>query len=149
MKKIKDDGIVIGPDTWEELALDDWNSFRFFMWQIRYGIEELNKEWSYADLQKAVKIFLKSFYGNEKLSGFTEKTKRNYSLVDDDAEVGEDGQCHSCHRKFKKGKKRWEEEETGKQFCKKCVQLQVDPKLFAKAEEDPEFKIVEKLISKN
>ena len=148
MKKIKDDGIVIGPDTWKKLALDDWNAFRFFMWQIRYGIEELDKKWSYADLQKAVEIFLKSFYGNEKLSGFTEKTKRNYSLVDDDAEVGEDGQCHSCHRKFKKDKKRWEEE-TGKQFCKKCAEQQVDPKLITKAEKDPEFKIVEKLTSKN
>ena len=149
MKKIKDGGIIIGSYTWKELALDEWNAFRFFTWQIRYGIEELKKKWSFDDLQKAVKIFLNSFYGNEKLSGFTEATKRNYSLADDDAEVEEDGQCHSCHRKFKKGKKRWEEEETGKQFCKKCAQRHVDPKLLAKAEKDPEFKIVEKLISKS
>ena len=148
MKKIKEGGIVIGPDTWKELTGDEWNAFKFFIWQIRYGVEELNKKWSVADLQKAVKIFLKSFYGNEKLSGFTEQTKRNYSLADDDAEE-EDGQCNSCHVKFKKGRKRWEEEDTGKQFCKKCVRLQVDPKLFAKAEEDPEFKIMKKIISKS
>lgn len=148
MKKIKEGGIVIGPDTWKELTGDEWNAFKFFIWQIRYGVEELNKKWSVADLQKAVKIFLKSFYGNEKLSGFTEQTKRNYSLADDDAEE-EDGQCNSCHVKFKKGRKRWEEEDTGKQFCKKCVRLQVNPKLFAKAEEDPEFKIMKKIISKS
>jgi hypothetical protein len=149
MKKIKEGGLVIGPDTWEELTGDGWNAFKFFIWQIRYGVEELNKKWSVTDLQRAVKIFLKSFYGNEKLSGFIEKTKRNYSLADDDAEVGEDGQCNSCHGKFKKGRKRWEEEETGKQFCKKCVKQQVDPKLFVKAENDPEFKIMKKIISKS
>ena len=68
--------------------------------------------------------------------------------ADDDAEE-EDGQCNSCHVKIKKGRKRWEEEDTGKQFCKKCVRLQVNPKLFAKAEEDPEFKIMKKIISKS
>ena len=149
MKKIKEGGIVIGPDTWKELTGDEWNAFKFFIWQIRYGVEKLNKKYSVADLEKAVKIYLKSFYGNEKLSGFTEQTKRNYSLADDDAKVGDDGQCNSCHRKFKKGRKRWEEEETGKQFCKKCVKQQADPKLFAKAENDPEFKIIKKIISKS
>ena len=149
MKKIKDDGIIIGPKTWKEFSGDDWNAFRFYMWQIRYGIEELNKKWSYDDLQKAVEIFLKSFYGNEKLSGFTKATERNYSLADDDAGVGKDGQCHSCGRKFKKGKKRWEEGETGKQFCKKCAEQRVDPELLAKVEADPEFKIVKKLISES
>ena len=44
MKKIKDGGIIIGLNTWKELTGDDWNAFRFFMWQIRYGIEELKKK---------------------------------------------------------------------------------------------------------
>ena len=67
MKQIKEGGIVIGPDTWKELTGDEWNAFKFFIWQIRYGVEELNKKWSYADLKKAVKIFLNSFYGDEEL----------------------------------------------------------------------------------
>jgi hypothetical protein len=71
MTKIKEGGIIIGPDTWKGLTGDGWNAFRFFIWQIRYGIKELNKKWSYADLQKAVEIFLNSFYGNERLSGFS------------------------------------------------------------------------------
>ena len=73
MKKIKEGGLVIGPDTWKELTGDEWNAFKFFIWQIRYGVEELNKKWSAADLQKAVKIFLKSFYGDEELLAKAEK----------------------------------------------------------------------------
>ena len=67
MKQIKEGGIVIGPDTWNELTGDGWNAFKFFIWQIRYGVEELNKKWSATDLEKAVKIFLNSFYGDEEL----------------------------------------------------------------------------------
>ena len=73
MKKIKEGGLVIGPDTWKELTGDEWNAFKFFIWQIRYGVEELNKKWSAADLQKAVKIFLNSFYGDEELLAKAEK----------------------------------------------------------------------------
>ena len=73
MKKIKEGGLVIGPDTWKELTGDEWNAFKFFIWQIRYGVEELNKKWSATDLQKAVKIFLNSFYGDEELLAKAEK----------------------------------------------------------------------------
>ena len=73
MKKIKEGGLVIWPDTWKELTGDEWNAFKFFIWQIRYGVEELNKKWSAADLQKAVKIFLNSFYGDEELLAKAEK----------------------------------------------------------------------------
>ena len=67
MKKIKEGGIIIGPATWKEFTGDDWNAFRFFIWQIRYGIGELGKKWTYSDLEEAVKIFLDSYYGNRDL----------------------------------------------------------------------------------
>ncbi len=47
--------------------------------------------------------------------------KRNYSLVDEDADKGEDGQCPNCQHEFKKNEERMEQTVTGRQYCNKCV----------------------------
>ncbi|MBL76977.1 MAG: hypothetical protein CL763_08660 [Chloroflexi bacterium] len=60
----KKSGIVIGTDLWKLVTDNEWNAFKFFIWQIRYGVQELKKKWTLKDLNDAVDIFLDSFYGN-------------------------------------------------------------------------------------
>ena len=56
-------------------------------------------------------------------TGVFEKTnKRNYSLADNDADKGNDGQCPNCQHEFKKGEERMEQIRTGRQYCNKCAE---------------------------
>ena len=58
------DGLIIfGVDTWKTLTGDEWNAYRFFIWNLRYNVEELKQTWSNDNLTKAVKMFIDSFYG--------------------------------------------------------------------------------------
>jgi hypothetical protein len=58
------DGLIIfGVDTWKTLTGDEWNAYRFFIWSLRYNVEELKQTWSNDNLTKAVKMFIDSFYG--------------------------------------------------------------------------------------
>jgi len=58
--------IIFGVDTWGTLTGDEWNAYRFFTWNLRYNVEELGQTWSKDDLNKAVKMFVRSFYGENK-----------------------------------------------------------------------------------
>jgi hypothetical protein len=61
------DGLIIfGVDTWKTLTGDEWNAYRFFIWSLRYNVEELKQTWSNDNLTKAVKMFIDSFYGENK-----------------------------------------------------------------------------------
>jgi len=61
------DGLIIfGVDTWKTLTGDEWNAYRFFIWNLRYNVEELKQTWSNDNLTKAVKMFIDSFYGENK-----------------------------------------------------------------------------------
>ena len=58
--------IIFGIDTWKTLTGDEWNAYRFFIWNLRYNVEELKQTWSKDNLTKAVKMFVDSFYGENK-----------------------------------------------------------------------------------
>lgn len=58
--------IIFGVDTWRTLTGDEWNAYRFFIWNLRYNIEELKQTWSSVNLTQAVKMFVDSFYGENK-----------------------------------------------------------------------------------
>jgi len=61
------DGLIIfGIDTWKTLTGDEWNAYRFFIWNLRYNVEKLKQTWSRDDLNQAVKMFVDSFYGENK-----------------------------------------------------------------------------------
>ena len=161
MKQIKKEGIIIGPATWETFTSDDWHAFIFFMWQIRYGIEELKKIWYYADLQKAVEIFLNSFYGDEKLleqkrvklekdvGNKRKRIKKIEELIVRLTGNEEPDEERIANRKadVKILKSKLPELERSAQETKALIAKRKE--YTAKAEEDPEFKIVEKLTSKN
>ena len=55
--------IMFGRETWKELTGDEWNSFRLFLWQLRFVIENrVGNKWDRDSLNDAVLDFLKSFY---------------------------------------------------------------------------------------
>jgi len=56
--------IIFGTDTWKILTGDPLNVYKFFIWQIQYGIEFLKKSWTIDDLKSALDQFLMSYYGN-------------------------------------------------------------------------------------
>jgi len=58
--------IIFGVDTWRTLTGDEWNAYRFFVWNLRYNVEELKQAWSNDDLTRAIKMFVDSFYGENK-----------------------------------------------------------------------------------
>ena len=58
--------IIFGVDTWRTLTGNEWNAYRFFIWNLRYNIEELKQTWSRDNLTQAVKMFVSSFYGENK-----------------------------------------------------------------------------------
>lgn len=58
--------IIFGVDTWRTLTGDEWNAYRFFIWNLRYNVEELKQTWSSDNLTQAVKMFVDSFYGVNK-----------------------------------------------------------------------------------
>jgi len=60
------DGMIIfGSDSWKKLTGDEWNSYKLFLWQIRYKFEKSKKGWSRKDLKDAVEHFVDSYYGND------------------------------------------------------------------------------------
>ncbi len=60
----KTDGLIIfGNDTWRALTGDEWNAYTFFVWSLRYNIEELKQNWSDEDKENAIRMFVNSFYG--------------------------------------------------------------------------------------
>lgn len=58
--------IIFGVDTWKTLTGDEWNAYRFFVWNLRYNVEKLKQTWSSDNLTQAVKMFVDSFYGVNK-----------------------------------------------------------------------------------
>jgi len=160
MKKIRDGGLVIGPDTWKELTGDDWNAFKLFIWQIRYGIVELNKKWVSADLKKAVKIFLNSFYGDVNLLKEKHvKLENDVKKILEKIKKKEEEIERLTNQKEPDGKRiaaRKSEVDKLKEKLKKLegdvqqteVYLTKRKRCDDKGEKDPDFKNVEKLISK-
>ncbi len=67
---MKDQGklIIFGKDTWKRLTGDEWNSFRFFIWQIQFASSNNPNSWTRKNVELAVKEFVNSFYPeNEKM----------------------------------------------------------------------------------
>jgi len=60
--------IIFGVDTWKTLTGDEWNAYKFFVWNLRYNVQELKQTWSEEDLTNAVKMFINSFYGEDEKS---------------------------------------------------------------------------------
>ncbi len=57
------DLIVYGPETWDILTGDEWNAFELYLSCIEYKVEK-GASWTLEDLEKAVKSFVRSFYGD-------------------------------------------------------------------------------------
>ena len=73
--------ILFGKDTWKKLTGDEWNSFRFFAWQVRHAIESKSSSWKKIQIEPAMNEFVNSFYDGD--STIMEKIKNDaeYKLI--------------------------------------------------------------------
>ena len=74
---MKDQGdlILFGKDSWGELTGDEWNAFRFFMWQIKFSKKSISSSWKKEQIMPAVNEFVNSFYDGD--SDILKKIKKD------------------------------------------------------------------------